>query len=273
MSSARRNWLISSILNDCAETRRAPFHGLYDTGAETATLVRARTLPLTRILEAPDNGFYLAEHSGRLTLCHAGEQPERGLWVDFNSADIQRRIAAGRHSALARALGLHKRFGIKVFDATCGLGRESAVLAGLGCTLTAVERHSALYALLADGVRRMDIQPPAWWVNWQDLHHANGRDWLQHDATTDAFDAIYIDPMFDNTRRKARPQRAMQWLEELVGVDDDAQQLLAAARDSAKRRVVVKSHARAAPLARPDHQIAGKAMRFDVYFRASKSSR
>lgn len=185
--------------------------------------------------------------------------------MDFAAADIRRRIASGRRMPLARALGLHRRPGVRVLDATCGLGRDSAVLAGLGCTVTAIERHPALHALLADGLRRGRALAGEWFDNWQALHHDEAVNWLASAGEADAFDAIYIDPMFDNARRKARPQRALQWLGQLLDGDDDAPQVLEAARSRALQRVVVKNHARAAPLASPDHQIHGRATRFDVY--------
>lgn len=249
------------------------FHGLYDTGEDTPALAAARTLPLACLDELPAAGYFLAEHDGRLCLCRGGDAIQRGLYVDLNSADVRRRITAGRRSPLARALGLHKRTGIRVLDATCGLGRDSAVLAGLGCSITAIERHAALYAVLADGLRRAERAAPAGRSNWQTPHHDDARAWLDRTDTADMFDAIYIDPMFDNNRRKASPRRALQWLGELVGPDDDAGSLLAAARGRALRRVVVKNHARAAPLAPPDHRISGKAMRFDIYFTASNDLR
>lgn len=250
------------------------FHGLYDDGIDTAALRLARELNLPRCASQPATGFYLAVVEDRLTLCRAGEAHAQGVHVDLLSADIHRRAAAGKRAALARALGLHRSGATHVLDTTCGLGRDSAVLAALGCTVTAIERHPALHALLADGLRRLDLEPPGWWRGrWQALHNVDAVDWLagKH-STTPAYDAIYIDPMFDSPRRKARPQRALHWLHELIGPDTDAIAVLELARARA-RRVVVKSHARAAPLAPPDHQISGKAMRFDVYFNAANDLR
>lgn len=240
---------------------------------DTPVLDHARSLALPRIDAVPDAGFYLAEGGKRLALCRAGEPPERAISTDFDSADIRRRSATGRRLELARALGLQRNPGIRVLDTTCGLGRDSAVLAALGCQVTALERHPGLHALLADGLRRSRLDPPIWRGAWQAVHHADAREWLlqqvQSNNPTSPFDAIYIDPMFTSPRRKARPQRALQWLNELLGPDDDVAALLSVARSHARQRVVVKSHARAAPLAPPDHQVAGKAMRFDVYFNAS----
>lgn len=130
-----------------------------------------------------------------------------------------------------------------------------------------------MYALLADGLRRTRLQSPDWQGDWNAVHHADARTWLSRQINAETlFDAIYIDPMFSAPRRKARPQRALQWMNELIGPDEDAAELLEVARQNA-RRVVVKCHARAAPLADPDHQVTGKAMRFDVYFNASSDFR
>lgn len=198
---------------------------------------------------------------------------QRGLFASFDTTDIRRRVRAGKRLDLARALGLHKNAQIRVLDTTCGLGRDSAVLAALGCEITATERHPALHALLADALRRERMKSMGWRGSWVALHHANAQDWLLQKADTlPPFDAIYIDPMFNSPRRKAQPQRALQWLQELLGADEDPVALLTLARQRA-RRVVVKNHARAAPLAAPDHQITGKAMRFDIYFNASKDVR
>jgi len=238
------------------------FIGVHDSGVDCPALALTRTLDLPRLHAPPEHGFYLAALHGCLTLCRAGEPAQHGLTVDFAAADLRRRVAAGRRSLLARALGLHRRPEIRVIDATCGLGRDSAVLAGLGCEVIALERHAALHALVADGLRRNPVARLT-------VRHADASAWIEQQDP--AVDAIYIDPMFDNARRKARPRRQLQWLGELIGPDADAAELLATARRHATRRVVVKRHARSVPLAPPDLQFGGgKAVRFDVYLSASQ---
>ena len=44
-------------------------------------------------------------------------------------------------------------------DATAGLGRDAFVLASLGCTVTMLERHPVVAALLADGLARAKQDP------------------------------------------------------------------------------------------------------------------
>ena len=213
----------------------------------------------------PEAGFYLCQQPDGLTLYHAqAPATDRGLRIDLLDASVDKRAAGGRRSPLAGALGLRRHPGAQVLDTTCGLGRDSATLAALGCQVVAIERHPVLFALVADARERARLAAPAWLANWPTLIHADARAWLTV-ADAAPFDVIYIDPMFDTPRRKARPQKALAWMHELIGTDGDAAELLACARTRATRQVVVKQHARAAPLAKPDRQVEGKAIRFDIY--------
>lgn len=216
---------------------------------------------------AADYGFCLTDGPDGLTLHHgAAATDDTGLRLDFLDGSLQRRLAGGRKSPLARALGLHRRPYQRVLDTTCGLGRDSALLAALGCDVVAIERHPLLFALLEDARRRAAAAqpPPAWLERWSRLVHADACEWLEQPQAT-GFDTIYIDPMFDTPRRKARPQKSLAWLGDIVGVDTDAGELLTRARARDARRTVVKQHARAQPLAPPDRQVRGKAVRFDIY--------
>ena len=217
------------------------------------------------VARAPENGFYLRQMPDGLTLCHAqAPANDRGLRIDLLDGNVERRAAGGRQSPLARALGLRRHPRPQVLDTTCGLGRDSATLAALDCTVTSLERHDVLFALLDDARARAQTAPPVWLAAWRDLIHADACDWLAQ-APDRVFDIIYIDPMFDAPRRKARPQKALAWMHELVGTDTDVASLLERARERAARQVVVKQHARATSIARPDRQVEGKAIRFDIY--------
>lgn len=156
---------------------------------------------------------------------------------------------------------------MRILDTTAGLARDAATLASLGCDVTAVERQPALYALIADATEQIteSQQAPAWWSHWQLPVQAEAGHWLAQQVDQTIFDAIYIDPMFVSPRRKSAPQKALAWLAELAGNDHDAPNLLDIARRHARRRVVVKQHARARPMAPPDLQIRGRAIRFDIY--------
>ena len=79
-------------------------------------------------------------------------------------------------------------------------------------------------------------------------------------------DAVYIDPMFPPKRKRgALAHKGVRLLRTLVGVDDDAAELLEAARERA-HRVVVKRPTWAEPIAvAPSLAITAKLVRYDVY--------
>ncbi|HET7312864.1 class I SAM-dependent methyltransferase [Salinisphaera sp.] len=236
---------------------------------------RAAELGLKCVTRAPEAGFYIARDEHGLALHHAADAAGAALRCALADptelANRQTsRQAGGRRSPLARAFGLHRHPPARVLDTTAGLARDAATLASLGCEVTAIERQPVLYALIADATHQLDLstQPPGWWPHWHPPIYADARCWLAEFPAA-AFDAIYIDPMFASPRRKSAPQKALAWLAELAGRDDDAPALLDIARTRAARRVVVKQHARAAPIAPPDLQIRGRAIRFDIYLTAS----
>lgn len=229
----------------------------------------ATALGLTPVSDVPDHGFYIERDDHGLVLRHAADRVGAGLRCALaDASELADRQAGGRRSPLARAFGLHRHPPMRVLDTTAGLARDAATLASLGCDVTAIERQPALYALIDDATRRIDAasdDKPSWWPNWRPPVHADAARWLSADGGDDAFDVIYIDPMFASPRRKSAPQKALAWLADLAGTDDDAPALLEIARSQARRRVVVKQHARAEPMAPPDLQIRGRAIRFDIY--------
>ena len=239
-----------------------------DHAAAARDVARASELGLDHVAQVPEAGFYIARDEAGLALHHAADDAGAGLRCALaDAAELADRQAGGRRSPLARAFGLHRHPPMRILDATAGLARDAATLASLGCDVTAIERQAALYALIADATQQIDESgsAPGWWPHWQPPIHADAGSWLAGQTDPTAFDAIYIDPMFASPRRKSAPQKALVWLSELAGHDHDAPEVLDIARRCAIRRVVVKQHARAEPMAPPDLQIRGRAIRFDIY--------
>ena len=251
------------------DTRALP--PLVTTEPDTTALPVA-VADFARVAQAPADGFYLQYETGGLTLRHAQAGPnDQGLCLDLRDGGVERRAAGGRKSPLAKAIGLRRHPDSSVLDTTCGLGRDAATLAALGCRVATLERHPVLFALVADARERAAAAepPPVWLEYWHANHRADAIRYLADADATPAADVIYIDPMFESSRRKARPQKALAWLSELVGGDTDVADLLAHARCRAARQVVVKQHARSIPLAPPDRTVEGKAIRFDIYLAAT----
>ncbi|MBQ1783280.1 MAG: class I SAM-dependent methyltransferase [Gammaproteobacteria bacterium] len=213
----------------------------------------------------PLDGFYLHAHVCGLTLQRVGHEGQ--LRLDFVGGKLGYRRLHGGSEAIVRAVGLKPSQPLSVIDATAGLGRDAFILAAHGARVTLVERHPALAALLADALQRalMDEATTAIASRMQ-LHYgaalATLTGWLGEPPAV-----VYLDPMFPHRRKSALVKQEMQWLQQLVGADDDADALLLPARQLACQRVVVKRPEQAPPLAgvKPSGAVASRGHRFDIY--------
>lgn len=198
------------------------------------------------------------------------------VWVDWcgGKADHRRRQGGGKGQLIAKAVGLNRaRRPPQVFDATAGLGQDGFVLATLGCSVTLMERSPIMAALLEDGLARAAASPEAALrqiVARLQLLPGDSQAWLAGQGA-DTQEVIYLDPMFPGRGKSSLVKKEMRVSRHVVGKDNDAPALLAAALAAARYRVVVK-RPRKAPVIdgpAPDLQLPGKSSRYDIYtFRA-----
>lgn len=182
-----------------------------------------------------------------------------------------RRAQPLRRELLTKAVGF-KGKPLDVIDMTAGLGRDTAVLALLGCHVTAIERDPVVFALLEDGLRRArNADTSDALAERITLVRADACAYLDALPAEARPDAIYLDPMFPERTRSALVKKEMRLLSRLLGGEDGADRLLAAALRTGCHRVVVKRPLHAphlvAPLVRqPPLEFRGRSARFDVYF-------
>ena len=192
------------------------------------------------------------------------------IFIDFEQGKNahRRQFGGGRGQPLAKAIGLKKGAIPTVIDVTAGFGRDSFVLANLGCTITLLERQPLISALLNDAlvrakdnpeiedvIRRMSL------VNQDAVSYLKE---LDHDAYPDV---IYMDPMYPSREKSALVKKDMRLLHELAGPDTDSDNLLTIARQVAKKRVVVK-RPKSAPFVggqKPSTATESKNTRYDIY--------
>jgi len=234
--------------------------------------------PSTNIESLSEGHFVLILDRDGLSMAHTGRKQPGKIYVDFvsGSAKHRRQFGGGKSQMIAKAIGLKTAFKPSVLDLTAGLGQDAFVLACLGCQMTLVERSPVVYALLNDGLRRaLEQQEDVELLNTlqgMTLHHANGLDFLE--PLGDPVDVVYLDPMFPERQKSAKVKKEMRAFHQIVGLDDDAGELLAAALSCAKFRVVVK-RPRIAPalheqypgcsLPSPGLVLSGKTSRYDIY--------
>ena len=193
------------------------------------------------------------------------------LNIDFLTGKNQHRrlYGGGKGQQLAKAIGLNKYSNPTVIDTTAGLGRDAFVLATLGCEITLIERTAPVYLLLNDALSRarlsddLDVEMI---INRMQLLHTDSLNYLSDLRQHQYPDVIYIDPMFPTREKSAKVKKEMALFHQLVGQDDDAQEIIKMALSRALKRIVVKRPRLAEALyPKPAFQIKGKSTRYDIY--------
>lgn len=214
--------------------------------------------------QAPDAVYSLNVTPEGLSISKTQSRETTPLRIDFlHGKTAQRLLNQGKH-LLARAVGFKKSQPLTVLDATAGLGQDGFVLASLGCQVLLLERSPIIAALLNDGIMRAKGQLPNLHMELQQI---NSIDYLMR-LTPESFpDVIYLDPMYPEKQSSALNKKALRWLRDIVGDDNDAEQLLQVALSKALKRIVVKRPRLAPHLGyhKPDFSTLGKTCRFDVY--------
>ncbi len=237
--------------------------------AAAADLARQLGLPLVSPV-ADDLDFVLFRTAARLELRRAGDADwATPVWAEFVKGPAGYRRRRGGREMLIRAAGVKQGRPLSVLDATGGMGRDAFLLAGCGCTVHIFERHPLVAALLRDGLLRAAADP-ATRDSAGRIHlvAADSRKFLENMTNRgEDVDVVYLDPMFPERTKSALVKKELQILQLLVGGEDDTEQLLAAALNAARNRVVVKRPKSAPPLAgrKPSHCLSGTTTRFDVY--------
>lgn len=217
--------------------------------------------------EPPDSEWLLFFDDESLYL-HTARHPEfRPLSVDFLGGEFARRWkAATKNDLLVKAIGLKK--GVRtVCDATCGLGYDAFFLSTFkDIEMTACERSPVPAELVMDALGRVK-ETGRFEHNPFFFHFGDAKEFLKGRT----FDAVFLDPMFPRSENQtALPKKGMMIFSELLGKDEDAEELFAAAWASAKNRVVVKRSDDTPEITKsraPDIVFPGKTVRFDIYLK------
>ena len=231
-------------------------------------LAERLTVPLYQSVndECPES-FFLTWRDGCLKLLDKELLKKGGLIVDIEPRNgEQRSWPAPKDGALAHALGRKTR---TVIDATTGWGQDSLHIFRMGYEVLCIERSPVMAELLCDGFKRLVELEWMQKLNLQSPRLLIGNA-IEILATLDTPpDCIYLDPMFLPKRKKsALPKKSMMVLRDLLGDDQDKEQLFAAALMAAGKRIVVKSPDYAEPLGgKPNESFHGKLLRYDVYFK------
>ncbi|MBL6991757.1 MAG: class I SAM-dependent methyltransferase [Bacteriovoracaceae bacterium] len=171
---------------------------------------------------------------------------------------------------LYKALGLKKGVVSKIWDLTCGTGKDSILMLYFGADIVAFERSPVIARLLEDAYQQALKDLNLSKVIEQRFHlnfcDPRSNSWPRIDETPDI---IFIDPMYtlSSTKpTKSLPRKEMQIFRDVVGNDPDADDLFCWAKEHNPKRIVVKRAAKA-PVLAPNPQVSyrGKSTRYDMY--------
>lgn len=215
--------------------------------------------------------YHLSFSSDGVSLHNNKKGKQNPIQVNFHSgsADHRRKYGGGKSQMIAKAVGITSTYKPKILDGTAGLGGDAFVLASLGAQVILQERSPIAYALLADGLARAIAYAQDHEDN--ELHTILKRMHLhQADSVltpTNNIEVIYLDPMFPERKKSAAVNKSMSSFHDLIGSDEDADQLLAHALNQTIKRVAVKRPRHAPPLLekKPSYSLEGKSSRFDIY--------
>ncbi len=229
-------------------------------------LARRLNLPLRTSVSALEP-YFLTWRDGCLKLIDHELIKQGGLYVDvMPRPGEQRSWPAPKDGLFAQALGRKTQ---TVVDATTGWGQDSLHMFRMGLDVWCFERSPLMAELLADGWRR--LAELDWFIRLKlSAPKLIAKTALLGLTELDFTpDCIYLDPMFPEKRKKsALSRKNMRVLQELLGLDEDKNELFEVAWQIAGKRVVVKSPDYAEPIAgTPSQRLQGKLLRYDIYLK------
>ena len=128
--------------------------------------------------------------------------------------------------AISKAVGIKKGHRPNVVDATAGLGSDAFVLATMGCRVHMIERSDVIAKLLEDGLRRAEQDKKIGTLIKEKLSLTCGDSRQELLQVPFEPEVIYLDPMFPQKEKSALVKKEMRMLQEVVGQDTDADELL-----------------------------------------------
>ena len=208
------------------------------------------------------------------------EATEQGVEIDltgaglrfvhsFVSGPLAKRISQSAQ-LLLKACNNKQRSIHRVLDLTAGWGVDALILASHGHPVTLLEHNPLVHWVVAHSLQQLAGTTEGESIaGLLTLEQAEASQFLRDLPDEHDFDCIYLDPMFAAHKSGAKPSKEMQILQALTA-NSEMESCLDLARSRARKRVVVKRGARAAPLggATPDLVQRAKTIRFDIYLTA-----
>ncbi len=198
----------------------------------------------------PQDATFILDESGH-TITFNNER----FKLNFFSTEFQQ-LLSSPHPLLIAA-GRTKG---KLLDACGGLGKDSFIFTHHRFDVTTCEISPIIYLLLSHAVSKYTLATTLKWKT-----HLGA---AQELMTSQSFDIIYLDPMFQK-KRTSKPKLGMQMLQVLA--ENSPFTSWEMAWEQAKQRLIIKNYAKTPPVSElptPSFQVKGKrSIRYDVYIK------
>lgn len=200
------------------------------------------------------------EKNGVLYLKDSKNNNIKPICIDFSKYIVE-------NSALLKACRINGNEKIKLLDCTAGLVKDTFVLASNGYSVIAIEKNKTIFNLIDNavkiGTKNEYIKKVLDRIKFLNM---DSIDFLEN--SEEKFDCIYLDPMFEESKKSRLVNKNMQIFHKLTD-NSDNKKLFNLAMEKVLKKVVVKRSLYGELLINktPDFQIKEKTIRFDVYLK------
>ena len=213
---------------------------------------------------------YLFEDNGILSMVTQKmiERKERPLFIDLEKLlkYHQKKKYSINKELLAKALGRGELRKSKVYDLTCGMGNDLALMLSFGVKeICAFERDPYVFLLLYDAWKRAGLCG----MQTMKLYYGNYLGDEESFSTTG--DIMYFDPMFEHLeKRKSLQKKEMRIFQEVIPNSDFELNLFPKFKKSPFFKLIIKRPLRGETYLgeEPSCSFRGKSVRYDVYLKA-----
>jgi len=195
------------------------------------------------------------------------ERKERPLFIDLEKLlkYHQKKKYSINKELLAKALGRGELRKSKVYDLTCGMGNDLALMLSFGVKeVCAFERDPYVFLLLYDAWKRAGL------CDLENVELFYG-DYLRNEGNFPTTgDIMYFDPMFEHLgKRKSLQKKEMRIFQEVISNFDPELNLFPKFKTLSFSKLIIKR-----PLSgefyleeKPSCSFHGKSIRYDVYLK------
>ena len=227
-------------------------------GSHSEELSKRLNLPLVQ--EIPES-YYLVYEDKQLFVKKADMGPLFRLSPQLQEEleKLKAQNLSVSKDLLCRALGYSGQENYKVLDTTVGFAKDALHLVARGVQVTGFERNPIVYELLQNSLEISNISKQQ-----LSIHFGNSENLInQH---SEVFESAYIDPMFEDLKKKSAPKKNLAFLRAAVDSSTDVRRVIECCWQAEIKRVVVKRPLNSENLyGKPNIVYRGKMIRYDVY--------